>query len=103
MYGLKPTQIISVHVTANDVGSIKNIPILSLGKNGKMTKTPEQIEADELIQLMGITSDWVVENIKETAMNRFNVKNGKRPHIKRILDDTFQQLKEKSEKYNGRV
>jgi len=58
-------------------------------------RTPEQREADGLFKLMGITSDWEIENIKEVAMNRFNVKAGKRPHIKRILDDAFQQLKEK--------
>ncbi len=52
-------------------------------------------EADELKKLLGITSDWEIENIKEVAMNRFNVKKGKRSAIKRILDDAFEQLRTK--------
>lgn len=51
-------------------------------------------ELEELINSMGITPAWRIENIKETAMNRFNVKKGKRKHIKRILDDAFKQLKD---------
>jgi len=67
-----------------------------------MNRTPEEIEADELFREMGITSDWEVENIKDVAMNRFNVKKSKRPHIKRILDDAFQQLKDTA-KMHGHI
>jgi hypothetical protein len=42
--------------------------------------------------------EWRVENIKETAMNRFNVKKSRRKYIKRILDDAFDQLKSLKEK-----
>jgi len=56
-------------------------------------RTRAEREADELKKLMGITSDWEIENIKDTAMNRFNVKKGKRAAIKRILDDAFEQLR----------
>ncbi len=59
------------------------------------TRSDAHREAAELMKKMGITSDWVIENIKEVAMSRFNVKKSKRPHIKRILDDAFEQLKER--------
>jgi len=99
MCGLKPTQAINTPATVNGAANIKNIKILSWGRSGKMNRTPEELEADELMREMGITSDWEIENIKDVAMNRFNVKKGKRPAIKRILDDAFQQLKEKSKRH----
>lgn len=54
----------------------------------------EASELNVLLSALGVTDEWRVENIKETAMNRFNVKKTKRQHIKRILDDAFEQLKE---------
>ena len=54
----------------------------------------EDSELKQLMRALGITDEWVVENIKEVAMNRFNVKKSRRHHIKKILDDAFEQLKQ---------
>ena len=53
----------------------------------------EDSELKQLMAALDITDEWVIENIKEVAMNRFNVKKTRRKHIKRILDDAFEQLK----------
>jgi len=49
---------------------------------------------EEVLKDLGVTPEWRLENIKETAMSRHNVKKGRRPHIKRILDEAFLLLKE---------
>lgn len=51
-------------------------------------------ELEELLTAFGITPEWDIENIKETAMNRHCVKLSKRHHVKRILDEAFSLLKE---------
>jgi len=51
-------------------------------------------EVDELLRQMGVTREWQLDNIKETAMNRHNVRKGQRQHIKNILDEAFALLRE---------
>ena len=53
----------------------------------------EQTEMHQLMSALGITDEWVIENIKEVAMNRHNVKKSRRKHIKMILDEAFDLLK----------
>ncbi len=69
-----------------------------IDKSDVLTKEEKIREADELLKITGITSDWVIEHIKEVAMNRFNVKKSRRTHIKRILDDAFEQLRERADR-----
>lgn len=49
-------------------------------------------DLETALKNLGVTDAWRLENIKNTAMSRFKVKKSRRPHIKRILDDAFQQL-----------
>ena len=56
----------------------------------------DDLEMDKIVRSLGVSDDWRVENIKDVAMNRYNVKKSKRPSIKRILDMAFDMLKEKS-------
>ncbi len=53
----------------------------------------EKTELDELLEAFGVTPTFIVENIKQAAMNRCKVKKSRRPHIKRILDEAFRELK----------
>lgn len=53
-------------------------------------------ETHELFKAMGITDEWRIENIKDTAMARCNVAKGKRPHIRRVLDEAFTLLRQQS-------
>ncbi len=80
-----------MNLTVGDVNFVKAQNGYVMVNSDRRTRVER--EADELKKLMGITSDWEIENIKDTAMNRFNVKKGKRPAIKRILDDAFEQLR----------
>ncbi len=54
----------------------------------------EASELSAVLYALGVTDEWHVESIKEVAMRRFNVKKTRRPHIKQILDDAFEQLRE---------
>lgn len=56
-------------------------------------ESKEYLESKEILEASGMgeifTSKWRVSNIKETAMNRCNVKKSRRPHIRRVLDEAF--------------
>lgn len=57
---------------------------------------PQEQGASEfkaLLSAMGVTDEWRIENIKESAMNRCNVKKSRRAHVRRVLDCAFEQLK----------
>jgi hypothetical protein len=51
-------------------------------------------EMDNLIEACGMTSEWQIDTIKETAMNRCTVKKSKRVFTKRVLDEAFSLLRE---------
>lgn len=59
-------------------------------------ETPEgsKSELNDLLVALGVTDEWRVDNIKETAMNRHSPKKSKRPYIKKILDEAFELLKQ---------
>ena len=59
---------------------------------GKYDNQPPEIA--DFLEALGINDEWVIENIKETAMNRFCVRKTRRKHIKRILDEAFNLLLE---------
>jgi hypothetical protein len=53
-------------------------------------------ELNKIVEYFGIDDAYLIDDAKETAMNRFNVKKSKRPAIKRILDESFNILNGKS-------
>jgi DNA-directed RNA polymerase sigma subunit (sigma70/sigma32) len=76
----------------------KAIKILVDNENHKRRRRISEARSDEselsaLLSALGVTDEWRVDEIKETAMNRFKVKNSRRAHIRQILDDAFEQLK----------
>lgn len=84
-------------------GSLHWDNLLSAGRAQRivsaLTAAPSQpAEPDELARLcsaIGITPESIVDDIKQTAMNRSNVGGKKREHIQRILDCAFDLLAEK--------
>lgn len=50
-------------------------------------------ELNELLDSLGITDEWKLENIKETAMNRHSIKKNQKAFFKRVLDEAFLLLK----------
>lgn len=58
----------------------------------KCTKCGRDNMDDMLREKLGMTPEWEIANIKETAMNRYSVKKGRRSHIRRILDEAFEIL-----------
>ena len=54
----------------------------------------DQDEIDQLLEQLGITREWELDNVMETAMNRHHVRKGQRQHVKDILNETFTLLRE---------
>ncbi len=53
----------------------------------------EESELSELLASLVITEKWRLANIKETAMNRCNIKKSRRSHVLKVLDEAFALLK----------
>ncbi len=45
---------------------------------------------------MGITPDWELQNAKDTAMNRHNVKKSRRKHLELVLDEFIGLIKKEN-------
>ena len=65
---------------------------IGVEKSNSNSPADYEAEAEKILLAMGCTPAWKVEDIKQTAMNVFNVPKGKRAHVKRILDWAFDRL-----------
>lgn len=53
-----------------------------------------ETEIDTIRELMGLTSDWRLQNMKEIAMCRCLVKNSRRKHHEKVINEFIVLLKE---------
>lgn len=79
-------------VYAVQTARIRALELEAAGLRERLAKAQKIIDIDYQLMQLGVTDAWRIENIKETAIARFNVKGSRKQHIKRILDDAFNQL-----------
>ena len=59
-----------------------------------LVKHKAQSDIDDLVTALGVTDEWRLKNVKETAMARCNVKKSHITHVEKIIDEAFELLLE---------